>query len=82
MKKDSDNFRKSAIFDLIENLKKAGQDLVVYEPNLDGENFEGMRLIKDLEEFKKVDLILANRVDKDLEDVRDKVYSRDVFNRD
>ena len=82
MKKDSDNFRKSAIFDLIENLKKAGQDLVVYEPNLDGEIFEGMRLIKDLEEFKKVDLILANRVDKDLEDVRDKVYSRDVFNRD
>lgn len=82
MKKGSDNFRKSAIFDVINNLKKKGANIVIYEPNLEGESFEGMKLIRDFEEFKKVDLILANRLEDELKDVETKVYSRDLFNRD
>ena len=82
MKKGSDNFRKSAIFDVIKNLKKKGANIVIYEPNLAGDYFEGMKLIRDLDEFKKVDLIIANRVDDDLEDVRYKLYTRDLFERD
>ena len=82
MKKGSDNFRKSAIFDVINNLKKKNANIVIYEPNLEGESFEGMKLIRDFEEFKKVDLILANRLEDELKDVADKVYSRDLFNRD
>lgn len=82
MKKGSDNFRKSAIFDVINNLKKKNANIVIYEPNLEGESFEGMKLIRDFEEFKKVDLILANRLEDELKDVEDKVYSRDLFNRD
>ena len=82
MKKGSDNFRKSAIFDVINNLKEKGANIVIYEPNLEGEYFEGMKLIRDFEEFKKVDLILANRLEDELKDVETKVYSRDLFNRD
>lgn len=82
MKKGSDNFRKSAIFDVINNLKEKDANIVIYEPNLEGESFEGMKLIRDFEEFKKVDLILANRLEDELKDVADKVYSRDLFNRD
>lgn len=82
MKKGSDNFRKSAIFDVINNLKAKGAELVIYEPNLDGDDFEGMKLIRDLEDFKKVDLIIANRVEDDLKDVKDKLYTRDLFERD
>lgn len=82
MKKGSDNFRKSAIFDVINNLKKKGANIVIYEPNLEGEDFEGMKLIRDLVEFKKSDLIIANRVEDDLKDVKNKLYTRDLFERD
>lgn len=82
MKKGSDNFRKSAIFDVINNLKKKGANILIYEPNLDGDDFEGMKLIRDLEDFKKVDLIIANRVEDDLKDVKNKLYTRDLFERD
>ena len=82
MKKGSDNFRKSAIFDVINNLKEKGANIVIYEPNLDGEDFEGMKLIGNLDDFKKVDLIIANRVEDDLKDVEDKLYTRDLFERD
>lgn len=82
MKKGSDNFRKSAIFDVINNLKEKGANIVIYEPNLEGEDFEGMKLIRNLDEFKKVDLIIANRIDDDLKDVEDKLYTRDIFERD
>lgn len=82
MKKGSDNFRKSAIFDVINNLKEKGANIVIYEPNLEGEDFEGMKLIRNLDEFKKVDLIIANRVEDDLKDVEDKLYTRDLFERD
>ena len=82
MKKGSDNFRKSAICDVINNLKEKGANIVIYEPNLDGEDFEGMKLIGNLDDFKKVDLIIANRVEDDLKDVEDKLYTRDLFERD
>ena len=82
MKKGSDNFRKSAIFDVIENLKKEGANLIIYEPNIDGDDFEGMKVVNNLEDFKKADLILANRLEDELIDVRERVYTRDLFNRD
>ena len=82
MKKGSDNFRKSAIFDVINKLKESGADIVIYEPNLEGDDFEGMKLIRDLEDFKEADLIIANRVEDDLKDVKDKLYTRDLFERD
>ena len=82
MKKGSDNFRKSAIFEVINKLKESGADIVIYEPNLEGDDFEGMKLIRDLEDFKKADLIIANRVEDDLKDVKDKLYTRDLFERD
>ena len=81
MKKDSDNFRKSAIFDVIENIKDK-TEVVIYEPNLDDDYFEGLRLENDLEEFKKLDIIVANRLADELLDVKDKVYTRDIFNKD
>lgn len=81
MKKDSDNFRKSAIFDVIENIKNKAE-VIIYEPNLDCQYFEGLRVLKDLEEFKKLDIIVANRLSSELLDIKEKVYTRDIFNKD
>lgn len=81
MKKDSDNFRKSAIFDVINNIKDKTK-VQIYEPNLDEDYFEGLRVINDLAEFKKSDIIVANRLDQELLDVKEKVYTRDIFNKD
>jgi nucleotide sugar dehydrogenase len=81
MKKDSDNFRKSAIFDVINNIKEK-TDVVIYEPNIKDQTFEGLKVIDDLKQFKKSDIIVANRLDDKLEDVKDKVYTRDIFNKD
>ncbi|MDO5047161.1 MAG: nucleotide sugar dehydrogenase [Anaerococcus sp.] len=82
MKKGSDNFRKSAIFDVINKLKEENVEVIVYEPSLNEDFFEGMKLVNDLDTFKQVDVIVANRLDENLSDVEGKVYSRDVFNRD
>lgn len=81
MKKDSDNFRKSAIFDVINNIKDKTK-VQIYEPNLDEDYFEGLRVVNDLAEFKKSDIIVANRLDQELLDVKEKVYTRDIFNKD
>ena len=81
MKKDSDNFRKSAIFDVINNIKDKTK-VQIYEPNLDEDYFEGLRVINDLAEFKKSDIIVANRLDQELLGVKEKVYTRDIFNKD
>lgn len=81
MKKDSDNFRKSAIFDVINNIKDKTK-VRIYEPNLDEDYFEGLRVVNDLAEFKKSDIIVANRLDQELLDVKEKVYTRDIFNKD
>ena len=83
MKSNSDNFRSSAILDVMEKLRGKGIEIMIYEPTLHEESFCGYRCIQDLEAFKAdADVILANRRTKDLEDVSEKVYTRDVFNRD
>lgn len=81
MKKDSDNFRKSAIFDVINNIKNQTQ-IIIYEPNIDEDYFEGLKIENNLDDFKKADIIVANRLDDELLDVKDKVYTRDIFNKD
>ena len=83
MKTGSDNFRQSSIFGLRDRLSWKSVRIVVYEPTLDTDLFEGYAVINSLEEFKEIStIIVANRYSKELDDVRDKVYTRDVYNRD
>lgn len=80
MKSGSDNFRASAVFGVIKRLRAAGIEIVAYEPTLSCEEYYNTPIVKDLEEFKsRCDVILANRVEDALIDVKDKVVSRDVF---
>jgi UDPglucose 6-dehydrogenase len=82
MKAGSDNFRSSAIFDVMEMLKPFVK-LLVYEPMAKGDEIEGVEFVEDFNEFKeKTDIILANRIDEKLEKVKDKVYTRDIYSRD
>ena len=83
MKKDSDNFRASAIQGIIDRLKLEDVEIMIYEPTLKDKEFNGCKVVNDFSKFsEKSDVILANRYEDALFEVKDKVYTRDLYSKD
>ena len=83
MKSGSDNFRASAIQDVITILKEHGVNIIIYEPTIKENTFNGFEVVHDLKLFKEIsNIILVNRIDDELNDVQDMLYTRDIFARD
>lgn len=83
MKSNSDNFRKSAILGVMKRFEKLDKNVVIYEPTLREDVLYGHKVIRDLDEFKKMStVVVANRLEDELKDIKDKVYTRDIFSRD
>jgi UDPglucose 6-dehydrogenase len=81
MKEGSDNFRSSAILGLISRIRKAGVDVIIYEPGLNESSFNGVKVFNSLSAFKdNSDIIVTNRYSENLHDIKHKVFTRDVFN--
>ena len=80
MKEGSDNFRSSAIQGIMERLFDSGVEIIVYEPSLDADSFGGAKVIENLEHFKLIsDVVMCNRNSDELQDIQDKVFTRDIF---
>ena len=83
MKSNSDNYRESCVLDIMDALSDASAEVVVYEPTYAGDTYRNFKVIKDFKAFKNMcDMIITNRYSRELDDVKDKVYSRDIFMRD
>ena len=83
MKANSDNFRASAIQSVIQLLKEKDVNVIIYEPTINENTFAGIEVVHDLKLFKEIsDIIIANRLDDNLEDCKEFIYSRDIFARD
>lgn len=83
MKANSDNFRSSSILGIMARLMEAGTEVVIYEPTITADEFAGCRIIGDLDQFKQLsDVVVANRYHQDLADIADKIYTRDLYQRD
>jgi UDPglucose 6-dehydrogenase len=83
MKTDADNFRESSIKDIIHGLNKNGIEIIVYEPTLKEDEWNSYKIVNNLDNFKLLsDLIIANRFDEILDDVKNKVFTRDIYRID